>query len=145
MFRSCSTLFLCFLLSKQILSLCNPVIFIVHSNAFKTKNTDIIIACKLDQHGGQHLLKYQIQALTKTHTDIHTDVHTDTHTHTHKYTHKFIKVTLVCLHLLNLPPCSPFQDCLVDHSQVNLQVKIVCKKQGFIWVVTHSLSPGHSD
>ena len=36
-FRSCSTLFLSFLLSKQILSLCNPVIFIVYSNAFKTK------------------------------------------------------------------------------------------------------------
>ena len=70
-FRSCSTLFLCFsVLSKQIFSLSNPVIFNIHSNAFKTW-------CA------------------------------------------FISLTL--------PPCSSFQDCLVEHSQGNLQPKQFAK------------------
>ena len=88
-FRSCSTLFLCFsVLSKQIFSLSNPVIFNIHSNAFKTKNTDIKVARKLEIS----IYLSTKQTLTKTHTDAHTDIHTDTHRHTHTHTHAHINL-----------------------------------------------------
>merc|ERR1711954_597344 len=87
--------------------------------------------------------KYQTHTNKNTHrrTHRHSHRHTQTHTYTHTYTHKSLKLLPWCAFIsLTLPPCSSYQDCLVEHARGIYRCNSL-QKRGFIWVVTQFTQP----